>query len=479
MYTCGPTVYAPNTSGTCDPSCSRTSCDVPCRARGLTVDHVVNVTDVGHLTDDASAGEDKVELAARSAGKGASEIARHYEAQWSRDRARLGCLPPTVLCRATEHIPEQIRLIERIEQNGYTYPTPDGVYFDTSRFERYADFAHLVLEAQSTTGRVRRTDDKRHPADFALWKLSPPGVRRQQEWPSPWGVGFPGWHIECTAMAIRYLGPQFDLHTGGIDHIGVHHTNEIAQAEAALGVHPWVRYWLHAAFLNMKGAKLSKSSGPTVLLDDLLARGIPARAYRYFFLTAHYRAPQELSWDALEAAERSLVRLQRLALADDGDEVAVDAASSSAAERFRTPFWNAVANDLNAPRALAIALGDGDVVHARPPHPHGPAPGVRPRPRPRARDADRGRRRCGPPHRRSHPDVDRVADRPTRRGAWGWSLRGRRSDPRRARVRRDRTDRHAGRDDLAPDQLTPLRWAGRPPSGPPPGPTESTPDRTR
>ncbi|MBM3674943.1 MAG: cysteine--tRNA ligase, partial [Actinobacteria bacterium] len=249
MYTCGPTVYAAQHIGNMR---SQMFADLLRRmlmAAGFDVTHVINITDVGHLTDDASEGDDKVELAASAEGIAPSDIAARFTAQWQRDRKRLGCLDPTILCRATDHISEQIALIAALEAKGVTYRIEDGIYFDTSRWPRYAKFARLEMANQSTTGRVTGADNKRNQADFALWKFSPPGVNRLQEWPSPWGVGFPGWHIECSAMASKYLGEQFEVHTGGVDHIAVHHTNEIAQTECAFGVHPSVKYWVHHEFL--------------------------------------------------------------------------------------------------------------------------------------------------------------------------------------------------------------------------------------
>jgi cysteinyl-tRNA synthetase len=351
IYTCGPTVYAPQHVGNMRSQLFPDLLRRVLEAAGHEVTHVVNITDVGHLTSDADAGDDKVEAAAARTGKTAADIAAQYTEQWRRDRALLGCLEPSVLPRATDHIAEQIALIEALEAAGVTYRIDDGIYFDTARWPRYADFAHLRLDEQGTSGRVQNVGDKRHAADFALWKFSPPGVKRQQEWPSPWGVGFPGWHIECSAMATKYLGRQFDVHTGGVDHIAVHHSNEIAQSECGLGVHPWVNYWLHGEFLDLGGAKMSKSAGGTVLLDDLVAKGIEPLAFRYFFLQAHYRSQQDLTDEALTAAQAALDGLRSRALdarAAGGD---VDPAK---VEPYRQRFWAALGDDLNAPEAVAV-----------------------------------------------------------------------------------------------------------------------------
>jgi cysteinyl-tRNA synthetase len=350
IYTCGPTVYAPQHVGNMRSQLFPDLLRRVLEADGFAVTHVVNITDVGHLTSDADSGDDKVEAAAARTGRSAADIAALYTDQWRHDRARLGCLEPAVLPRATDHIAEQIALIEALEAKGVTYRIDDGIYFDTDKWPRYADFAHLRLDEQGTSGRVQNVGEKRHAADFALWKFSPPGVRRQQEWPSPWGVGFPGWHIECSAMATKYLGARFDVHTGGVDHIAVHHTNEIAQSECGFDIHPWVNYWLHGEFLDLGGAKMSKSAGGTVTLDDLVDQGIEPMAYRYFFLQAHYRSQQSLTTGSLAAAASALNRLRSRAVdarAAGGD---VDPARTAP---YRDRFWAALGNDLNAPQGLA------------------------------------------------------------------------------------------------------------------------------
>jgi cysteinyl-tRNA synthetase len=351
IYTCGPTVYAPQHVGNMR---SQFFADLVRRtlaASGLEVTHVINITDVGHLTDDASEGQDKMEVAADRSGTTAHEIADRYTEQWRRDRSRLNCLEPTSLPQATAHIAEQIEMIRQIEAQGLTYRLDDGIYFDTARWPQYPEFARLHLERDTTTGRIENLADKRQPADFALWKFSAPGVKRQQEWDSPWGVGFPGWHIECSAMATKYLGERFDIHTGGVDHIKVHHTNEIAQSESALGVHPWVRYWLHHEFLNLGAVKMSKSEGTTITLDDLAETGIEPLDFRYFLLQAHYRSHQDLTPSALKAARTSYRRLKSLALAARGDDSEPDV---TRAEPYRAQFWAAIADDLATPRALAV-----------------------------------------------------------------------------------------------------------------------------
>jgi cysteinyl-tRNA synthetase len=320
---------------------------------GLRVTHVINVTDVGHLTDDADAGEDKMELAARKSGRRASDVAAEYTAQWLRDRRRLGCLDPEVLCKASEHVAEQVEMIRTLEAKGVTYRIADGIYFDVSRFPRYAELARLDLAAQHGGARIGGVPGKRHPADFALWKFAKPGEKRQQEWDSPWGRGFPGWHIECSAMATKYLGRTFDIHTGGVEHLAVHHTNEVAQSEVALGVHPWVRVWMHQDWLVFGTEKMSKSLGNIWVLDDLVARGWLPLSLRFFFLQAHYRKQQGFSEDAIEAADRGYRRLLAAAAPARKADGRPDAARVAPwRERFRA----AVDDDLNAPRALALAI---------------------------------------------------------------------------------------------------------------------------
>ena len=354
IYTCGPTVYSAQHVGNMRPNVFADLLKRGFLAEGYRVTHVINVTDVGHLTrDDEDAGEDKMELAAQRAGRRAVDLAVEITAQWQEDRRRLGCLEPEVLCRATDHISDQIEMIRTLEAKGVTYRIPDGIYFDVSKFPRYGEFARLDRERLLAGSRIGQVEGKRHPADFALWKFPPPGAKRQQEWDSPWGRGFPGWHIECSAMATRYLGSSFDVHTGGVEHVKVHHTNEIAQSETALDVHPWVRFWLHEDWIVFDGEKMAKSRGNVVVLQDLVDRGLLARSLRFFFLQAHYRKQQHFHDDAIASADRGYRRLlqQTLPLRD-----APGAPDPARLAEPRQRFWDAVRDDLNAPRALAVAV---------------------------------------------------------------------------------------------------------------------------
>jgi cysteinyl-tRNA synthetase len=352
MYSCGPTVYGPQHVGNLR---SRLFSDLVKRfllSEGFEVTHVINITDVGHLVSDADEGEDKMEAGARRTGQSVTQIAELYTQMWRDDAEAVNCLPPEFVPKATEHIPEQIELGRKLEAGGYLYTIADGVYFDTGLFSRYAELAGLDLEGQSEGARIGITEGKRNPSDFAVWKFAEPGVKRLQEWDSPWGRGFPGWHLECSAMSVRYLGERFDLHTGGIDLATVHHTNEVAQSECAFGIHPWVGYWLHNEYLNMGSEKMSKSAGNVKMLSDLIARGIDPLAFRYFFLQAHYRQQQVYNDEAIASAAKGLRRLKAIAATLEGVGGEGDAkAQAPYAERFR----NALAEDLNAPRALAVA----------------------------------------------------------------------------------------------------------------------------
>ncbi|GAA2758358.1 cysteine--tRNA ligase [Actinopolymorpha rutila] len=357
MYTCGPTVYRPQHLGNMRSQLTPDLLRRVLLASGREVTYVTNITDVGHLTSDADEGEDKVEAAAFEAGTSVKEITGRWTDQWVTDRRRLGCLEPDIVPRAGEHIDDQIAMVATLVDRGLTYVIEDGVYFDVTAFPRYAEFAGIALDDLAATGRVRHLADKRHPADFALWKFSPGSGKRLQEWDSPWGVGFPGWHIECSAMATRYLGEQIDIHTGGVDHVRVHHSNEIAQSECALDVHPWVAFWVHSEFLDLAGLKMSKSRGHVLVVDSLTERGIDPLAFRYFTFQAHYRQQQTFTFDAVAAAGTALRRLVHHAVvardAVGGDAVAP--AAGGRAGELRDAFWAALTDDLNSSRALSIA----------------------------------------------------------------------------------------------------------------------------
>ena len=353
VYSCGPTVYSAQHIGNMRANVFADLLKRALLAEGLRVTHVINITDVGHLTDDADAGEDKMEAAARKTGRRAQDVAAEFTAQWQRDRRRLNCLDPEVLCKASDHIAEQIEMVRTLEAKGVTYRIDDGVYFDVTKFSRYAELAQLDLASQHGASRIGDVVGKRHPADFALWKFAAAGAKRQQEWDSPWGRGFPGWHIECSAMSTKYLGATFDIHTGGVEHLAVHHTNELAQSEVALGVQPWVQIWMHQDWLVFDGEKMSKSKGNTHVLDDLVSLGALPLGFRFFLLQAHYRKQQNVSDEGLLAADRGYRRLLASTVLARAAAGVADAARIAP---WRARFREAVRDDLNAPRALAEAI---------------------------------------------------------------------------------------------------------------------------
>jgi cysteinyl-tRNA synthetase len=314
---------------------------------GFAVQHVHNVTDVGHLVSDADTGEDKMEKGARRTGKSAWEIAEFYFHAFLADLQALNILPPHIWCRATDHIAEQIDFIRCIEAAGYTYATSDGIYFDTTQLPDYGYLARLDLEGLRAGARVEQ-GEKRSATDFALWKFSPPGEQRQMEWESPWGRGFPGWHIECSAMAAKYLGNFFDIHCGGEDHIMVHHPNEIAQSQACHGTR-LANFWMHGYFLQLDDAKMAKSAGGFLRLQTLIDRGYDPLVWRFFCLGAHYRTKLNFTWDSLDGAATALNRLRALCHEWRGAGVAAPEPG------FVARFVEHLNDDLNTPRILALA----------------------------------------------------------------------------------------------------------------------------
>ena len=345
IYTCGPTVYDYPHIGNLR---AYIFADVLRRMfeyNGYKVRHVINITDVGHLTSDSDYGEDKMELSAQRQKRSALEIADLYTGIFKQNLFDLNIKDPTVWCKATDHISEQIVLIQRLEKAGYTYLTSDGVYFDTSKLSNYGYLARLDVEGIEPGARVE-LGEKMNPTDFALWKFSPKEKTRQMEWPSPWGAGFPGWHIECSAMAMKYLGEMIDVHTGGIDHIPVHHTNEIAQSESVTG-QKFVNYWLHVAFLTVESQKMSKSAGTFITLQEVIDRHYDPLAFRYMALTSHYRAGLNFTWDGLKGAQKALASLREKVSQYQRKEVAPD-------EESLTEFRSRINNDLNTPQALAF-----------------------------------------------------------------------------------------------------------------------------
>jgi cysteinyl-tRNA synthetase len=357
LYTCGPTVYDYAHIGNLRTYIFEDILRRVLEYNGCSVKHVMNITDVGHLTGDnlgdADIGEDRMEMSAQRTGKSAWELAEMYSAQFFRDCQRLNILPPHIVCKATDHIQEQIALVKKLEAKGYTYKTSDGIYFDVSKFPKYGELAGQSLEEKEAGARVEVNPEKRHPADFALWKFSPMegAKRRQMEWQSPWGIGFPGWHIECSAMSTKYLGQPFDIHCGGVDHIYTHHPNEIAQSEAAEGV-KMANFWLHGEFMTVESRRMGKSEGNAYLIEDLIKRGFEPLTFRYLCLNTHYRIQLNFTWQALEGAQTALERLRehvRNARATGGDP-----AQGKVLPEAHERFLDAINDDLNLPQALGV-----------------------------------------------------------------------------------------------------------------------------
>jgi len=349
MYSCGPTVYWFAHIGNL-----RTYIFVDLLKRALeyneyNVNHIMNITDVGHLTSDSDSGEDKLEKGAKKERKSVWDIAQFYTDFFKNDLKLLNIIEPNKWIKATDTIDDQINLIKILEEKGYTYIISDGVYFDTSKLEKYGRLWG-ENERNEMKGRIEEVKEKRNQTDFALWKFSPKNEKRQMEWNSPWGVGFPGWHTECVVMSIKELGIPFDIHCGGIDHIFIHHTNEIAQAEAAYGK-LLANYWLHGEFLNLKDSKMSKSSGTIITLQTLKQKGINPLSYRYLCLNTHYRSKLFFSDESIEFAETSLNKLYEKAFELFNSE---KTELSKKYEKYKNQFKEYINDDLNVPSALAM-----------------------------------------------------------------------------------------------------------------------------
>jgi cysteinyl-tRNA synthetase len=344
MYECGPTVYSYPHIGN---MLRYIFGDILTRTlifNKYEVKRVMNVTDVGHLTEDSDIGEDKMEKSAVREGKTAKQIANFYWSAFKEDFKRLNILEPDIWCKATEHIEEQINLIEKLEKRQVTYRTSDGIYFDSSKFLEYGKLSGNKQENLDAGKRIT-LKEKKNMSDFALWKFSFPENKRQQEWDSPWGRGFPGWHIECSAMSMKYLGETIDIHTGGVDNIFPHHENEIAQSEVATGKH-FVNYWLHNGFLTFKGEKVSKSKGGLYTLGELEKKGFLPLSYRYLCLNTSYRKPLDFSMEALENAQNSFKRLKNAVSQIQEDE--------KINKEYLEGFTQSINDDLNSPKALAV-----------------------------------------------------------------------------------------------------------------------------
>jgi cysteinyl-tRNA synthetase len=357
FYGCGPTVYNYAHIGNLRAYVTHDVLVRTLRRMGFDVTHVMNITDVGHLSGDNDQGDDKMVKSAEERGKTVLEIADFYTQAFFRDAERLNIIRPTVVCKATEHIQDMIGLIRRIEERGCTYFSGGNLYFDIARFPAYRELAMLRVDEQKAGARTGVDENKRNPGDFVLWFTKSKFENQALVWDSPWGRGYPGWHIECSAMSIKYLGEQFDIHAGGIDHISIHHTNEIAQSEAATGKHPWVKYWIHHEFLVLDRGKMSKSSGGFLTLQSLEDAGYDPLDYRYFLLGGHYRSQLQFSYPALEGAKNARKSLGDRIRALAGQQAETVSAASGRAAPYLAAFNKALEDDLSTPRALAELWG--------------------------------------------------------------------------------------------------------------------------
>ncbi|MCQ2580845.1 MAG: cysteine--tRNA ligase [Alphaproteobacteria bacterium] len=352
MYCCGPTVYNYAHIGNLRTYIFEDLLAKTIRMAGYKLKHVMNITDVGHLTSDADTGEDKMLLAAEKEKIQVLDLARKYEKVFFDHTSALRLNRPDVVARATEHIQDMIKFVQKLEEKGYAYFSNGNVYFDTAKFPEYGKLSGQNRSELRHGARVEQDENKRNPSDFVLWFTTSKFANQILQWDSPWGKGYPGWHIECSTMAMKYLGEHLDIHCGGIDHIAVHHENEIAQSEAFLG-HTWVNTWMHAAFLQMKDGKMSKSKGEFLTLDTLVEKGYKPEHYKYFCLSSHYKTSANFTFEALDAAKNSyetlinkISELKRLATSDDS----VDSAKE--ADSIKT-FNSFMFNDLKTPQALA------------------------------------------------------------------------------------------------------------------------------
>lgn len=361
LYTCGPTVYDFDHIGHARKYVNDDILRRALQEEGYEVKHVQNITDVGHLVSDADSGEDKLEKGAKKTGKTVWETAEFYTKHFKESMKKLNVLPPTVSCKVTEHIEQQIDLVKKLVEKGFAYDTKEAVYFDVTKFKNYNKLFPQALEDKKKAVReeVKTGEYKKHPADFSLWfKRVGRFADHTMYWQSPWGDGFPGWHIECSALSMYYLGETIDIHTGGIDHLSIHHPNEIAQAEAATGKQ-FVRFWIHHAFLSVDGEKMSKSLGNFYKIEDIEEKGFSALDLRCFFLTAHYRTQQNFTWEALESAKNARKTLTEIVSktrqqSTDDRRIALSSEKYEKVEKYQEDFKRAVSEDLNMPQALAV-----------------------------------------------------------------------------------------------------------------------------
>lgn len=348
MYSCGPTVYKDATIGNMRTNLFQDVLRRVLQYNGYTIKHAMNITDVGHLVSDGDEGEDKMLKSAREEKKSPMEIAEHYTNLFFQDLALLNIQTPEIVCKATDHIQEMLEYVQKLIENGYAYETSTTVYFDIAKLDQYPILSNVNLEEQKAGARVEIDPEKRNPYDFALWIKAP--ENHLMKWDSPWGPSYPGWHIECSAMGQKYLGEQFDIHTGGIDLIPTHHENEIAQSKGKCGKVP-ANYWMHGEYLLIDGGKMSKSLGNVYLMKDLIERGYDPLVYRLFSYSCHYRNKLNFTWEGIEATSKSLERLKNgYQLHLVGKEEVQDTVIEELEERFQ----QAINDDLNMPLAMGV-----------------------------------------------------------------------------------------------------------------------------
>lgn len=348
IYSCGPTVYSYAHIGNFRAYVFMDTLRRVLKENGYSLKHVMNITDVGHLESDSDEGEDKMEKAARKENKDPYEIASYYTELFFRDMKRLNIDKPEIIAKATEHINEMLEFVEKLIDNGFAYETSKGIYFDISKLDKYPILSNRKVDDQIAGARVDVDKEKRNPYDFALWIKAP--ENHIMKWESPWGLSYPGWHIECSAMGKKYLGEEFDIHTGGIDHIPTHHENEIAQSKGCTGKVP-AKNWMHVEFLQVDGGKMSKSLGNTYTLDQLQEKGIEPLAYKLFCYTAHYRTKLNFTFEGALSSQKSLNRLREGYLKHKNSEEKVH---KNIIEEFKNRFMEAVNDDLNIPLAMGI-----------------------------------------------------------------------------------------------------------------------------
>ena len=348
MYSCGPTVYSYAHIGNLRTYIFMDLIRRALKLSGYKIKGVMNITDVGHLMADSDDGEDKMAVAAKKQNKTPWEIAEYYSKIFFEDLQKLNIGKPEIIAKATEHIDDMIKYVQNLESHGFSYETSDGIYFDIAKFPQYGCLSRANLEDQLAGARVEVNDEKRHPADFALWKKADP--LHIMQWQSPWGMGYPGWHIECSAMSQKYLGKTFDIHSGGVDHIPIHHENEIAQNEAITGEKS-VNYWIHGEFMLVDGGKMSKSLGNTYTIEQLEKMGYSPMVFRYFCLNAHYRKKLNFTFETMDSAKISYERLCQAILKHKN---ASDNLDEEKLNKYIEEFNEDVADDLNIPSALGV-----------------------------------------------------------------------------------------------------------------------------